>query len=197
MVDDDRKHVGVVDHALINMLPVGAAVGSLPGQVPGSGIDGVGILGIDRDRFNILDVGGVRGRQALPGIAAIVAAIDAIERAGDHYVGITLVHGQGADRFAVHRGQRLPVWPPSTGAEDFADLLARSAPRRHINTVGILRIDGDVVEHVIVAAQARQARPGASAIVRSKHLAGAGAEQDVIGIMRVVSQAARIAAVRT
>ena len=97
MIDDDRKHVGVVNHALINMLPVGAGVGSFPGQVPGSGIDGVRIFGIHRNRLDILDVDGVRGRQALPGIAAILAAEDAIERARDEHVGIALVHGHGAD----------------------------------------------------------------------------------------------------
>src|SRR5258706_6670741 len=169
------------------MLPVGAAVGSFPGEVPGSGIDGVGILGIDSDRFNVLNVGGIRGRQTLPGIATIFGTKDAIERARDQYLGITLVHSQGTDRVSVHRGQVVPVAATVAGTENFANLLARYAPRRNINTVGILRIDGDMVEHVIVA-QARQARPWAACIVRSKHLAGTGANRDVIWIVRIVTQ---------
>ena len=53
--DDDRENVGIVDHAFIDVLPVGAAVAGLPRQVPGSGIDHVRIFGIDRDGFDVLD----------------------------------------------------------------------------------------------------------------------------------------------
>jgi hypothetical protein len=63
--------------------------------------------------------------------------------------------------------------------------------------VGILRVDGNMVEYVFVATEACQARPGSSAVIGTEHLAGAGAEQNVVGILRVVRQAARIAAVRT
>jgi hypothetical protein len=197
MVDDDREHVRVVDHPFINVLPVDAAVGSFPGQVPGSGVYSIGILGIDRDGFNILDLGGIRGRHALPCIATIFAAEDAIQRARNQNVGIALEHTQGADGFAVHRRQRSPGGAPIIRGKNLADLLAGCAPCRHINMIGIFGVDGNVVEHVLITAQARQARPGAPAIIRAEHLASTRAEQNVIGIVRVVSQAAGIAAIRT
>ena len=60
MIDDDRKHIRVIDHAFVDVLPVGAAIGRLPGQVPGSGINHVGIFGINSNRFDVLDVDMIR-----------------------------------------------------------------------------------------------------------------------------------------
>ena len=81
VVDDDRKHIGIVDHALVDVLPVGAAIGSLPREVPRAGVHDVGILRVNRDRLDVLDFGMACGRHALPIVAAVVAAEYAIERA--------------------------------------------------------------------------------------------------------------------
>ena len=48
-VDDNGKYVRVVDHALVDVLPMGACIGGLPRQVPSPRIDDIGILGIDGD----------------------------------------------------------------------------------------------------------------------------------------------------
>ena len=49
-IDDDAHHVGVIDHALHHREPVLAAVGGLPGQVVGAGVNGVVVLGIESER---------------------------------------------------------------------------------------------------------------------------------------------------
>ena len=79
-VDDDGKYIRVVDHALVDVLPIGACIGGLPRQMPGAGIDDIGILGIDSDRFNILDLGMVGRGEPLPTIATIFAAEYSVQR---------------------------------------------------------------------------------------------------------------------
>ena len=49
LVNDDGEHIGIIDHAALDVLPGGPAISSLPGQVPGSGEDDVRILGINGD----------------------------------------------------------------------------------------------------------------------------------------------------
>jgi hypothetical protein len=57
-------------------VPIGAAVGGLPGQVPGAGINGVRILGIDGDGLNFMQVRAAFRSYPVPGLAAVFAAKD-------------------------------------------------------------------------------------------------------------------------
>ena len=109
-------------------MPARAAVGRLPGQMPGTGINCVGILRIDRDGFDVLDISVVCGRHAFPAVAAIVAAEDAVKRSGHQYFGIPAEHCHGADGLTVHRGQCAPVLAAVASTKDVANLLAGYAP---------------------------------------------------------------------
>ena len=101
-----------------------------------------------------------------------------------------------ANRFSVHARKRFPVVAAIVRAIHIAGLLVLDAPGGHIDVFGILRIDGDVIEHIVIAAQMRQARPVMPAIVRQEQCSGAGAEVDTIGILRVEIQTPNIAPVR-
>src|SRR5262249_22087617 len=143
--------IGVLDHALVDMAPGSAAIAGLPSQVPGPGVDGVGILGIDGDGFNIVNVQ-VSGGNLLPVLAAVGAAEDAIERAGHEGFGIGGSKGHGANRFAVHVGNGFPGFSGIVGAEQIARALVLYAPCGGEDCVRVLGIDYEVVDDVIIAA---------------------------------------------
>ena len=196
-VHDDREHIGVVDHALVDAMPVGAAVVRLPGQVPGAGINHVGILGIDGDRFDVLEFGLAGRRNLLPAIAAVLALENAIQRARYQDVGIAGKDGHGAHRFSMHARQGFPVVAAIMRAIHVAGLLILDAPGGNINVFGILRIDDDVIENIVIAAQMGQPRPIVSAIIGEEKTAGAGTQVNTVGILRVEIQTPDITSVRT
>ena len=196
-VDDDGEDVGVVDQALLDAVPGLAPVLGLPGQVPGAGVNDVGVARVDGHRLDVLDLGVMLGRDALPGVAGVAGAEDAVERARHQGVVIGDRHSQGADGLAVHAGQGFPGLAPVVAAEDVATAVLH-APGGDVEGVGVGWVDQDVIEDVVEAvAQVGKARPGGAAIGGEEHLAGAGAEVDAVGILRVVGQAAHVAAIRT
>ena len=71
--------------------------------------------------------------------------------------------------------------------EHVAGLLVHYAPRRNVNVFGILGINGDVIENIVVAAQMGQARPVVSPVRGQEKRSGAGPEINAVGILRVVS----------
>src|SRR5882672_8357084 len=113
--------------------------------MPSSGIDRVGILGINGDRFDVLDVGMIRWRHAVPVVAAILAAKYAIQGSNDQNFGVAVKHSHGSDGLTVHPRQGIPFLAAVAAAEDVANLLAGYAPGRNIDVLWVLRIDHDVV----------------------------------------------------
>ena len=83
-IDDDREDIRVVYDAIFHSRPALASVYCLPGQVPGSG----GILRIDGERLDVLDLGIILRRDTLPGVASITTAEYALERADNESLGI-------------------------------------------------------------------------------------------------------------
>jgi len=58
-------------------------------------------------------------------------------------------------------------------------------------------IEDDVVEHIIVAgAELGESRPVMAAIIGDENHSGAGAQENAVGIVRIVRQTADIAAIR-
>ncbi len=95
-------------------------------------------------------------------------------------------------------GSGLPVFSAILGAEQVARLLIFHAPGCGIHVLRILWIDGDVVNYVVIAAaQMGKPRPIVSAIIRDEKCSGAGAQKDVIRVLRIVGQAAHVAAIGT
>src|ERR1051325_2529702 len=87
-VDIDRKDVGIVDDAVLDVSPGLTAVGRFIRQIPGARVDGVDSSRIDGQRLDVDQAGRVVGRQLGPGVARIVRTEDAVESAGDKYVWI-------------------------------------------------------------------------------------------------------------
>ncbi len=83
----------------------------------------------------------------------------------------------------MHAGKRFPVVAAIMRAIHVARLLVLDAPGGNINVFRILRIDGDVIENIVIAAQVGQARPIVSAIVRQEKRSRAGAQVDTVGIL--------------
>ena len=52
-IEDDRKDVGVVDDPLLDIVPVGAVVSGLPGQMPGSCVNDFGLARVDGQRLDL------------------------------------------------------------------------------------------------------------------------------------------------
>ena len=78
-IDDDGEDVGVDDQPLLDVAPGLAAIGGLPGQVPGSRVDDVGICGIDGERFDFVDLVTAGRADLRPGDAGIAGAKNALE----------------------------------------------------------------------------------------------------------------------
>src|SRR5579871_1639612 len=98
----------------------------------------------------------------------------------------------------MHRGNRFPGSAGVVRAEDVAGLLVLYTPRRDVHLVGILGVDREVVDDVIVtAAQMGKPGPAMAGIAGNEDLAGAGAEKKMIGVFRIVGEAANIASVRS
>ena len=65
----------------------------------------------------------------------------------------------------MHVGKRGPAFAAIAGAEDIARLLIVDAPSGDEEGLRILRINGNVVEHEVVAlAQMRESRPAVAAV---------------------------------
>src|ERR1700722_16106593 len=111
----------------MDVMPVVPAVAGFPCQVPGSGIHNVRIFGIDGDGFDVLDYTVVR-RNPLPIVAAIVAAVNAIEGASNYHLIVGSRYCHGAHRFAMHPRQSLPVLAAVASAENVACVLILHAP---------------------------------------------------------------------
>jgi hypothetical protein len=77
-----------------------------------------------------------------------------------------------------------------------AGLLILHAPGRNKNVFGVLGIDGDVIEHIVIATEVRQPRPAVSAVGGYEESSGAGAEVNPIGILRVEIQTSDVATIR-
>ena len=94
-------------------------------------------------------------------------------------------------------GSASQLLPPSCERNTSPACWFYYAPGRNVNVFGILRIDGDVIENIVVAAQVGQARPVVSPVRGQEKRSGAGPKIDAVGILRVVSQAPHVASVRT
>ena len=91
-IDDDGENIRIIDHALLHIRPALAAVGSLPGQMPGAGVNDLRIFGIDGHRLKVLDLRVMRRADLVPAFAPVEAAINTI-------------NGARHDNFRVARGQ--------------------------------------------------------------------------------------------
>src|SRR5207302_11224392 len=128
-IDCDREDIGVFVHAAIEHVPALSAVSGLVGQTPGSGVDHVRVLRVNCERLNVMDV--VR-RDAGKFLAAIIATVNAIERAGDDHIRIRRGDGQRTNRFPFHILQRRPAAATVFGAEQFA-VLTVDAPGGNVD----------------------------------------------------------------
>src|SRR4029077_13070876 len=78
-----------------------------------------------------------------------------------------------------------------------AGLLVLHAPGGNVNVFGILRINDDLIEKVVITAQVSQPAPIVSTIVGQEKTASAGTKVNMVGVLRVEIQTPDIASVRT
>src|SRR5205814_3290790 len=91
-IDDDGENIRIIDHALLHIRPALAAVGGFPGQMPGAGVNGLRIVGVDGHRLKVLDLRVMRRADLVRAFAPVEAAIDTI-------------NGARHDAFRVARGR--------------------------------------------------------------------------------------------
>ena len=89
-MNHNAEHVGVVQHSGMSGLPRAASVRGFPGKVCGARKDPVLIRGIDRQGYNGAQIAIRFRRDSLPGLAGVLAAVDAIERTRQKNSRITL-----------------------------------------------------------------------------------------------------------
>src|SRR5581483_3252275 len=105
---------------------------------------------------------------------------------------------QRTNRLAVHCRQLVPILSSIMRTEDVASLLVLDTPGSDIDVLGIAGVNHNVIENVVIAAaQVRKARPVMTAILRGENRPSTRAQVHVVRVVRIVSEAADIAAVRT
>ena len=107
-IHDDREDVGIIGDSVVDRMPVLPAIGRLPRQVPGSGINSIRIFRINGDRLDVLDLCVIRWRHAMPIVAAIIGAEHTVERADHDDVFIRRRNRHCTDAFVVREGKRRP-----------------------------------------------------------------------------------------
>ena len=184
------------DDPFLDIAPGLAAIGGLPGQVPGSRVDDGGICGIDGQRFDFVDLV-TAGRADLgPGCAGIAGAIDALERSRKKNMWIGRRLRQGLHGLALEERDFMPgaagiVADPQTA-------VVGVLPGPDVERRGVGGIDHDVVEdETFGAVELGQAMPGRAFIERFVEPAVGGAEIKMIGLAGHGGKSARIASVGT
>ncbi len=99
----------------------------------------------------------------------------------------------------MHARKGLPAFATIQGAKYIPTRnLPVHAPSGHIHYRGVGRVDSHVVDDVIIsAAKMGETCPACATISRQEQSARAGAQENPIGVMRIISKAANIAAVRS
>src|SRR5580692_1076283 len=98
----------------------------------------------------------------------------------------------------MHGGQCFPGLPAIPRAEQVASLLVLDTPGGNEHDVRILRIDDNVIEHIVIAAsQMSKSRPTVTTIQRLKQASSAGSKKYVVEVTRIVSETAGVSAVRS
>ena len=193
-IDDDRKHIGVFDQALLDVVPVLAAVGRFPGQVPGAGIDDIGVNGVHRQRLDFVNLAAAMRADQRPGCAGIGAAIDTFEGSRKQQTGIRGGLGQRKNRLATQGFHDLPL-PACVMADPQPAIALLGSPSARIEDGGICRIDDDVVEdHFFCRLEPRKTMPGRALIDRFVDPTVGGAQIKMTGLPRNRGKGARIAA---
>src|SRR5579863_5368896 len=98
----------------------------------------------------------------------------------------------------MHTWQRFPLFAAVVGTENVAGALILHAPGGNKHGLGVVRIDGDVIEHIIIAAsQFGKSRPVMASIFGDENHACAGAQENTVRVVRIIGQTAYIASVGT
>src|SRR5437016_13144122 len=78
-IDVDGKDVRIVDDAILYDPPAAAAISALIRKIPGSGVDGICVAGIDCQRFYVHKAGRAGRGQRSPCFSRILRLEDAVE----------------------------------------------------------------------------------------------------------------------
>src|ERR1700730_18248506 len=165
--------------------------------MPGSGVHHSRVLWIDGYGFNVLDAGVVRRRNPLPVAATILAAVNTVQGASHQDLRIGSGNCHRSHGLATHPGYGFPILTSVASAENIACILVLHAPRRYKNCLGILRIESNVIEHIVIGrTEVSKTGPVVTAIFGLENHARAGAQKHPVRIMWIVGQAPDIAPVR-
>ena len=83
-------------------------------------------------------------------------------------------------------------------AENVAGTLILNAPGGDENGLGVVRVDRNMIEHVVVAtSQFGKSRPVMASIFGDENHARAGTEENAVRVMGIIGQAADVASIRT
>ena len=159
-IDNNRKHIGVVDDAPFDVVPAFAAITGLPRQMPGTGVNHIGIRWINRQRLHLVNFLAPRRADQRPGDAGIPAPEDPFQGSGIEHGGIGGRLRKSANRLAAQPLDLSPAPPPVAALPQPAVLVVQP-PRGHINSGWIGLIHKNVVQdQVVKQAQLRKPMPG-------------------------------------
>ena len=182
-IEDDGKHIRVVDQALLDDLPARAPVAGLPGQMPGARINNVGVRRVHSQRFHLMNLPAERlaeGADLRPGRACIRGAKDTRKCSREKHPGVRGRLHQGANRLAA---QTLDPAPAPARVVAHPQAAVGVLPSRHIDRGRIGGVHHDVVQNQAVRrAQPGKTMPGGACIQRFVEPTVGGSKVEMAGL---------------
>ena len=183
-IHDNGHDVGIVNHARFNGSPMLSAVCRLPGQVIGPCVNNVFVFRVKRDRVKVAQVVVIRGRDAFPGAAVILRAINAGQGPSDENLWIRGRLRECANGFFL-QAHEVPVASGIVRAIHAA-AAGIERPGAGIEMIRIARVHQNVGNDVILAySDSAQQLPMLAFVSGRKDVPIGRAEVELLRVLRI------------
>ena len=195
-IDDDREHIGVVDQPLLDVVPIGAAVGGLPGQVRRSGVERARVSGIEGQSGDVLHLHVGFRRDSIPRRARVDGQKNALRCTGRDYVRIGGRNGERFDPRTARSSQNAPM-VAAVRALPHARVWGISRIQTSIKMSGFGGMNQNRIKYARCPTWKRQQPPGRTGVVRTEQQRVARTGDQRSAIARVNCYCSRAPSKRT
>ncbi len=194
-IDDDRKHIRVLDNPILDIFPVLPTISRLPRQMPRSCINNLRVIRVDRQRLNLVDLSASRRADQRPVRAFVETPIHPTQRSRHDLMRIGKRPRHRTYRLTTHLRLLIPGLAAILANEQAAIRLV-DLPRTNKQVFWIGRVYQNMVQYKVVALPyLRHACPVRTTVVRLIQPPRRSAEIQVFCIMRISGKRPRVSAI--